>query len=74
VLGDIREFPPQRPEIAAVHGQLMAHALQLGMKRAASVVSSATTQLQIRRIAAESGLPEMAFHKDPASALAWLLS
>jgi hypothetical protein len=74
VLADVRTFPPQRPEIAAVHGELMAHATQVGMKRAASVVDSPMTQLQVRRLAAESGMPELAFHRDVASALAWLLS
>jgi hypothetical protein len=74
VLADIREFPPQHPEIAAVHGQLMGHAAQHGMKRAASVVSSAMTELQIRRIASESGMPELAFHRDSRAALQWLLS
>ncbi len=74
VLADIKGFPPQRESVAAIHGKLMAEAAAAGMVRAVSVVESSLTSMQIRRIATESRMPELAFHKDEAAALKWLLS
>jgi hypothetical protein len=44
------------------------------MKRAVSVVHSSLTAMQIKRIAVESRMRELAFHKSDADALKWLLA
>ncbi len=42
--------------------------------KAADIVSSALTQLQIKRISQEMGIPEFAFFKDRAAAEAWVIT
>jgi hypothetical protein len=74
VLADITAFPAQSEAVSRVHGELMARAMARGMKRACNVVASSLTQLQIKRLAEESHLPEFAFFKDEETALRWLLS
>ena len=74
VLADISKFPPQREGVQAVHGELMGIAVERGMLKAASVVDSTLSKMQIRRIAEESRMSELAFHTSEADALAWLLS
>lgn len=73
VLADISQFPPQRESVQAVHGELMGLAVGRGMLKAASVVDSTLSKMQIRRIAEESHMSELAFHTTEADALAWLL-
>jgi hypothetical protein len=73
VLAIIAKFPAQRQEVAEIHGALMASAAAAGMKRAASVVDSSMTQMQIKRLAEESRMPELAFYKSEADGLRWLL-
>lgn|GEM_PF-1948038 len=73
VCADIQNFPPQRDDVAQVHQELMALAVQWGMAAAASVVSSAMTQLQIQRLADHGGIDVFAFHQDEESARSWLL-
>ncbi len=74
VIADIRRFPPQREPVQAIHGMLMGAAVQEGMARAASVVESSLTKMQIGRIASESGMSELAFHTSVDSAIAWVRS
>lgn len=72
VLADISRYPPQKPEVQKCHGELMAAAGPLGMAKAANLVDNSLTQMQIRRLSTESGLPEFAFFQDEAAALSWL--
>ncbi|MBL9039715.1 MAG: hypothetical protein JNG84_14455 [Archangium sp.] len=72
VLADISNYPPQKPEVQAVHGGLMAAAKAAGVCRAANLVSSFLSQNQIRRLSEESGLPAFSFYSDAAEATRWL--
>lgn len=72
VCADIRDFPPQIPEVAAEHGLLMAEAVSLGMVGAASVVDNVMTELQITRLANESKMPFAGFHRSMQSAKRYL--
>lgn len=73
VVADISEFPAQRDEVNASVQGTMAHAVETGMVRAANVVSSAMTRLQIKRLSEETGLPEFSFFTSEDDAVAWLL-
>lgn len=72
VCADIREFPPQPPEVAAEHGALMAEAVSLGMVSAASVADNVMTELQITRLASQSQMPFAGFHRSMQSAKRYL--
>ncbi len=60
-LADATRFPPQRPEIAVVLGELRAEGSRRGCRRAASVVASAVAQMQIRRLIEDTGIEFRAF-------------
>jgi serine/threonine-protein kinase len=72
VVADISEFPPQRGEVNGMVAETMRIAATTGMRRAANVVSSAMTKLQIQRLSEESGLPAFAFFKNVDDAVRWL--
>jgi hypothetical protein len=74
VVADISKFPPQREYTQNIHGWLMGEAVKAGMLKAASVVESSLTKMQIGRIAKESGMPELAFHTDVDGAVRWVQS
>jgi len=74
VLADISEFPAQRPEVNAYIAQTMELAKKNGCARAANVVSSSLTKMQIARVSQEQGLNSVAFFQDEAAALAWLIA
>lgn len=73
VLADISEFPAQKTEVNDYVGQTMAFAVEHGMKRAANLVNSALTQMQISRLSADTGLPAYSFFKSESDAVQWLL-
>lgn len=73
VLADISEFPAQKPEVNVFVEQTMAYATANGMLKAANLVSSALTRMQIGRLSADMGLPEFSFFTSEAEAVAWLL-
>ena len=73
VLADISEFPAQKPEVNEFIGQTMAHANASGMRKAANLVSSALTRMQIGRLSADMGVPEYSFFTSESEAVAWLL-
>ncbi|AUX47038.1 uncharacterized protein SOCE26_085500 [Sorangium cellulosum] len=72
VLADIADFPPQRPDVSPYVEQTMAFAAGNGMRRAANLVNSALSKMQISRLSAAMGLPEYSFFTTEADALAWL--
>jgi hypothetical protein len=74
VIADISEFPPQVPEVTDQIQETMRIAGEYGMQKAANLVSSAMTKLQIRRLSKESGIDEFSFFQDRAEALQWLRS
>lgn len=75
VLINHSRFATQKAEVQAEIAKTMSDALALGMKRAASVVGSTVTQLQLRRLGAASGLPAylFSFFNSEEEARAWLL-
>ncbi|WP_437754057.1 protein kinase domain-containing protein [Sorangium sp. So ce1389] len=73
VLADIADFPPQKPDVSPYVEQTMAYAVEHGMRRAANLVNSALSKMQISRLSAAMGLPEYSFFTSEADALAWLL-
>lgn len=74
VLADISRYPPQRPSVQQVHADMMELSVKLGIDKAANLVSSALSRLQIKRLSEESGLPLFSFFSDEAQALKWLLA
>ena len=74
VVADISEFPPQSEVVNAQIAKTMEHATKGGMVKAADIVSSAMTQLQIKRLSEEMRIPVFAFFKDRAAAEAWVVS
>jgi hypothetical protein len=72
VLANISRYPAQKPEVAKCHADTMVVAGPLGMARAANLVDNTLSQMQIRRLSQESGLPEFAFFQDENEAIAWL--
>ncbi|KYF56024.1 hypothetical protein BE08_25565 [Sorangium cellulosum] len=73
VLADIADFPPQKPDVSPYVGQTMAYAVEHDMRRAANLVHSALSKMQISRLSASMGLPEYSFFTSEADAIAWLL-
>ncbi|WP_437722565.1 serine/threonine-protein kinase [Sorangium sp. So ce861] len=73
VLADIADFPPQKPDVSPYVEQTMAYAVGHGMRKAANLVNSALSKMQISRLSAAMGLPEYSFFTAEADALAWLL-
>ncbi|WP_441291196.1 serine/threonine protein kinase [Sorangium sp. KYC3313] len=73
VLADIADFPPQKPEVSPYVEQTMAYAVEHGMRKAANLVNSALSKMQISRLSAAMGLPEYSFFTAEADAVAWLL-
>ncbi len=74
VVADISDFPAQNEAVNAQIAKTMEVAAQGGMAKAADIVSSAMTQLQVKRLSEEMGVPEFAFFKDRAAAEAWVVS
>lgn len=74
VLADIAEFPPQSADVQAILARTMQFAREHGMQKAARIVSSTITKMQIARLSNEQHLPENSFFYDEAEALRWLLS
>ncbi|WP_437304907.1 protein kinase domain-containing protein [Sorangium sp. So ce388] len=73
VLADIADFPPQKPDVSPYVEQTMAYAVEHGMRKAANLVNSALSKMQISRLSAAMGLPEYSFFTSEADAIAWLL-
>lgn len=67
---DITNFPPQKPSVQAYHANCMRQSTNI--RRAANLVSSSLSQMQIRRLSEESGLPAYSFFTSEAAALKWL--
>jgi hypothetical protein len=74
VLGDLREYPAQSQAVQKSLYEAMSCLQEHGMKKAARVVSTAISQLQIDRLSREQGLPEYAFFRSEDEAIRWLLS
>lgn len=72
VLANLSRYPAQKPEVQKCHADTMVAGPQLGMKRAANLVANTLSQMQIRRLSQESGIPEFSFFKVEAEAIEWL--
>ncbi|AKT36961.1 serine/threonine-protein kinase [Chondromyces crocatus] len=73
VLADISEFAAQKPEVNAYVEKTMEFARKHGMRRAANLVSSALSKMQIGRLSTDMRLPEYSFFQAESDAVAWLL-
>lgn len=71
LVADLTDFVPQTQEIAAMHGDIMAKGRGVGLRFAASVVSSPLVRLQIARVAAS---PDFGYVATDAEALEWIAS
>jgi hypothetical protein len=74
VVADISEFPAQNEAVNAQIGKTMELSAKGGMVKAADIVNSAMTQLQIKRLSQEMRIPEFAFFKDRQAAEAWVVT
>jgi hypothetical protein len=72
VLSDSRHFPPQKPEVQALIGEILFKGPSMGMRRTAFLVDSGTSKLQMSRLAAETNLKGMGFFLAEEEALRWL--
>ncbi len=73
VLANTADFAAQKPDVSAFVEKTMEVAQKNGCVRAANVVSSTLTKMQLARMSAEQGLPSFAFFQEEAEALSWLL-
>jgi serine/threonine protein kinase len=73
VLADIADFQAQKPDVSPYVEQTMTFARENGMRRAANLVNSALSKMQISRLSADTGLPEYSFFTVESQAVAWLL-
>jgi serine/threonine-protein kinase len=71
-LSDSTRWVPQRAEVQEVHKQAMALAPSFGFTKAAILVNSALSQMQIRRLFEEAKNPAIRFFQDERDALAWI--
>jgi serine/threonine-protein kinase len=72
VLADLSDYPAQKPEVQACHAATMVRARELNVGAAANLVSATLSQMQIRRLSEQSGLPEFAFFQSEPKALAYI--
>ncbi len=75
VLADLTRYPAQNATVQKCHADTMSrtHASPT-FRRAANLVDNMLSEMQIRRLSSESGLPLFAFFQEEAAALAWLHS
>ncbi|MDI1448676.1 serine/threonine-protein kinase [Polyangium sp. 6x1] len=73
VLANTAEFAAQKPDVSAFVERTMEVAQKNGCVRAANIVSSTLTRMQLARMSAEQGLPSFAFFQDEVEAMNWLL-
>jgi len=75
VLADLSRYPAQNTAVQRCHAESMAGSKSTpGFRRAANLVDNTLSEMQIRRLSSESGLPLFAFFQEEAKALAWLQS
>ena len=73
ILADISEFAPQRVEVNEYYERSMVYSRAHGMVKAANLVSSVVTQMQIARMSGASSLPAYSFFQSELEAVQWLL-
>lgn len=69
LVADLTGFVPQTPEIASMHGDIMAKGRGVGLRFAASVVTSPIVRLQMARVAAS---PDFGYFGTDPEALEWI--
>jgi serine/threonine-protein kinase len=74
VLADIADFSAQKPEVNVYVEKTMSYARANGMVRAANLVSSALSKMQIARLSQETGLPSFSFFQSESDAIRWLIT
>ncbi len=74
VLADITDFPPQKPEVHAYVERTMAYARKNGLVRAANLVDSALSRMQVARLSSETELPSYTFFRTEEDAIRWLVT
>jgi hypothetical protein len=74
MLGDVTRFTAQPRHVQPLLKEAMASAKQFGMKKAARVVGSHLTELQIGRLSEESNFNDTAYFRSKEEAIQWLLA
>lgn len=75
LLADFRAFKPANAAVAEKLAEILAHTYRSGAERVAHVVSSSVMLLQIRRLAKETGIANIARQfDDREAALRWLIT
>jgi hypothetical protein len=73
VLADLTRYPAQNAAVQKCHAEAMSKTKTYPtFRRAANVVSGSLSEMQIRRLSTESGLPLFAFFQDEGEAISWL--
>lgn len=73
VLADLTRYPAQNATVQKCHADSMAKTKACpSFRRAANLVDNTLSEMQIRRLSSESGLPLFAFFQDESKALSWL--
>lgn len=74
LLADFRRFKPANPQAADKLGEILAYTYRSGAERVAHLITNPVMLLQIRRLAKESGVANVARQfEDTEPALRWLL-
>lgn len=75
VLADLTRYPAQNATVQKCHADTMTRSqASPTFRRAANLVDNTLSEMQIRRLSSESGLPLFAFFQDESKAIAWLHS
>jgi hypothetical protein len=75
LLADFRKFKPASPEVATKLSEILTFTYRSGAERVAHVISSSVMLLQIRRLAKETGVAEVARQFDNTEdARQWLIT
>ena len=73
-LVDLNDFPPQFPEVQAIIVRGMEFGTRHGLHKEARLIGRGLTDLQLKRLIKEAGMPENSTFQSEHDALAWLLN
>lgn len=73
VLVDLNNFPPQIPAVQPILVRGMNFGITHGLKKEARLIGQALTQLQLKRLVKEAGMPENSTFQSENDAVKWLL-
>ncbi len=73
VLVDLNHFPPQFPDVQSILVRGMEFGAKHGIKKEARLIGEALTQMQLKRLVKEAGMPENSTFQSEEEAITWLL-